>query len=51
MKDSENYDFGEMVVRQGTSSMKWDKYGSRDIIPMWLADMDFRSPPPDHQGH
>ena len=25
--------------------MKWDKYKGKDIIPMWVADMDFRSPP------
>ncbi|MGB6380006.1 MAG: aspartate aminotransferase, partial [Syntrophobacteria bacterium] len=25
--------------------MKWDKYAGRDVIPMWVADMDFRSPP------
>lgn len=45
MENSVRYDFDELVDRYGTSSMKWDKYGSREIIPMWLADMDFRSPP------
>jgi cystathionine beta-lyase len=25
--------------------MKWEKYKDRDIIPLWVADMDFRSPP------
>jgi cystathionine beta-lyase len=33
------------VDRRGTSSEKWEKYRGRDIIPMWVADMDFRSPP------
>jgi len=45
LENSGRYDFDELVERHGTSSMKWDKYGSREIIPMWLADMDFRSPP------
>jgi len=33
------------VERRGTASMKWEKYKDKDIIPMWVADMDFRSPP------
>jgi cystathionine beta-lyase len=37
-------DFDEAVDRSGTASEKWDKYRDRDIIPMWVADMDFRSP-------
>jgi len=39
------FDFDEILDRSGTSSEKWDKYRGRDIIPMWVADMDFRSPP------
>ncbi len=39
------FDFNVMVERRGTASMKWDKYKGKDIIPMWVADMDFRSPP------
>jgi cystathionine beta-lyase len=39
------YDFDEVVDRRDTASEKWDKYRGRDIIPMWVADMDFRSPP------
>ena len=46
MKTSEWFDFDTPVNRRGTASMKWEKYGSRDIIPMWVADMDFRSPKP-----
>ena len=45
MKNSERYDFDTPVERRGTASLKWEKYGSRDIIPMWVADMDFQSPP------
>ena len=39
------YDFDEIIDRRGTASEKWDKYQGRDIIPLWVADMDFRSPP------
>jgi len=38
-------DFDVSVERCGTDSLKWDKYCGADIIPMWLADMDFLSPP------
>jgi cysteine-S-conjugate beta-lyase len=37
--------FDEIVDRRGTASEKWDKYLGTDIIPLWVADMDFRSPP------
>ena len=37
--------FDEIVPREGTGSLKWDKYAGRDILPLWVADMDFRSPP------
>ncbi len=39
------YDFDTVVERRGTASMKWDKYKGRDIIPLWVADMDFKSAP------
>ena len=39
------YDFDTPLERRGTASLKWEKYKSRDIIPLWVADMDFRSPP------
>jgi cysteine-S-conjugate beta-lyase len=42
---SPEYHFDEIIDRRGTSSEKWDKYQGRDIIPLWVADMDFRSPP------
>ncbi|GFO58844.1 aspartate aminotransferase [Geomonas silvestris] len=41
----ETFDFDEIIDRRGTSCEKWDKYRGRDIIPLWVADMDFRSPP------
>jgi cysteine-S-conjugate beta-lyase len=39
------YDFDTPVDRRGTDSQKWQKYAGRDVLPLWVADMDFRSPP------
>jgi len=39
------YDFDQPVDRSGTASEKWERYVGRDVIPMWVADMDFRSAP------
>ena len=39
------FDFDTPIDRGGTASVKWKKYGSRDIIPMWVADMDFACAP------
>jgi cystathionine beta-lyase len=39
------YDFDTPIERRGTDSQKWQKYAGRDILPLWVADMDFRSPP------
>jgi cystathionine beta-lyase len=39
------FDFSIPLERRDTASMKWDKYKGRDIIPLWVADMDFCSPP------
>jgi cystathionine beta-lyase len=40
------FHFDDQIDRRNTASEKWDRYGDRDIIPLWVADMDFRSPPP-----
>ena len=45
MKKDICFDFSIAVERRNTASMKWDKYKGRDIIPLWVADMDFCSPP------
>lgn len=37
--------FDEIIDRLPTSSNKWNKYAGRDILPLWVADMDFVSPP------
>jgi cystathionine beta-lyase len=39
------FDFDTIIDRSNTASEKWDRYQGRDIIPLWVADMDFRSPP------
>ncbi|MEW6673858.1 MAG: PatB family C-S lyase [Thermodesulfobacteriota bacterium] len=44
-KNKTPFDFDAPIERRGTASLKWDKYRGTDIIPMWLADMDFYSPP------
>lgn len=42
------YNFDEVIHRRGTASYKWDQseklFGDADILPMWVADMDFRPP-------
>ena len=39
------YDFDELVERRGTNCVKWDESPSDDVIPLWVADMDFRVAP------
>ena len=39
------YDFDKRVERRGTNCVKWDESPSPDVIPMWVADMDFRVAP------
>ena len=39
------FDFDQVIDRRNTAAVKWDKYAGRDVIPMWVADMDFRSAP------
>ena len=36
------HDFDRPVDRRGTNSLKWDLYKGKEIIPLWVADMDFR---------
>lgn len=40
-----SFDFTTVPSRAGTDSQKWKKYAGKDILPMWVADMDFRSSP------
>jgi cystathionine beta-lyase len=39
------FDFDAAIDRRPTSSTKWNRYKGRDIIPLWVADMDFRCAP------
>jgi cystathionine beta-lyase len=43
------YDFDTPVIRRGTNCEKWDEleaeFGRGDLLPFWVADMDFKSPP------
>lgn len=40
------YDFDKVVPRHGTNSYKWDLVKQEDVIPLWVADMDFAVAPP-----
>lgn len=46
--------FDELIDRRNTHSLKWDycnqRFGRADILPMWVADMDFQSPEPIRQA-
>lgn len=39
------FNFDEIIDRRATNSLKWTQY-PEDVIPLWVADMDFRSPAP-----
>ena len=37
--------FDQPLDRRNSDSIKWGKYAGRDILPLWVADMDFAAPP------
>ncbi len=39
------YDFNKLTNRRGTACVKWDECHDDDVIPMWVADMDFEVAP------
>lgn len=39
------YDFDKQISRRGTDSYKWDSAANEDVLPMWVADMDFHTTP------
>lgn len=39
------FDFDQIIERRGTNSTKWDRSDDPRILPMWVADMDFRTAP------
>ena len=41
-----HFDFDKIVPRRGNRSYKWDSAAADDVLPLWVADMDFRMAPP-----
>ena len=39
------FDFDTPVERAGSSALRWERYAGRDVVPLWVADTDFRAPP------
>ena len=39
------YNFDEIVDRRGTGCVKWDEMPNGSVIPLWVADMDFKAAP------
>lgn len=39
------FDFDAPISRSNSDSIRWDRYAGDDVIPLWVADMDFQSPP------
>jgi cystathionine beta-lyase len=44
-----SFDFDRVIPREETASVKWDgrraQFGRADVLPLWVADMDFAAPP------
>ena len=40
-----HFDFDTLVDRRGSGSYKWDSASQQDVIPLWVADMDFPTAP------
>jgi len=44
------YDFDKIIERKGTRALKWESveniFGNKEVLPMWVADMDFLTPLP-----
>ncbi len=40
-----NYNFDELTERRDTGCVKWDSDNDPDVLPLWVADMDFRTAP------
>lgn len=39
------FDFDEIIPRRGSHSMKWEAAADPEVLPMWVADMDFKTVP------
>lgn len=44
------HDFDKLIDRRGTACVKWDLAPDEDVIPMWVADMDFEVAPAIVEG-
>jgi len=50
MPQERNWNFDEVINREGTKAIKWDQefmkeyFKTDDLLPLWVADMDFRAP-------
>ena len=44
------YNFDEEVIRCGTGCVKWDETEKDEVIPLWVADMDFKAAPAIHDA-
>jgi len=40
-----DHDFDQAPDRRGGDAVKWNRYAGRDVLPLWVADMDFAAPP------
>jgi cystathionine beta-lyase len=40
-----SFDFDRLIDRRSLPSEKWGRYAGRDVLPLWVADMDFAAPP------
>ena len=45
MAGRSRFDFDSPVERAGTWSTRWERHAGREVIPLWVADTDFRAPP------
>ncbi|WP_374680715.1 MalY/PatB family protein [Accumulibacter sp.] len=40
-----DFRFDRVIDRRHGDSLKWNRYADRDVLPLWVADMDFAAPP------
>lgn len=45
MNSAFSFNFDAVIERRGGDSIKWNKYAGSEVLPMWVADMDFAAPP------
>lgn len=50
IEEMKKYNFDEPIIRRGTNCVKWDERPEEGVIPLWVADMDFRVAPAIQQA-